>query len=761
MASAFLKYPTQGDNLHTHRRDGRGLSGGKMTIKGPLSAMPMLIFLAACGGGDDGGNTNSTFADPVQSASNGGATTPAENKTSVVVSQPDTRGASPVTPATTENTIGKVSGFLAPTPPMGFTTWSRFKCSRQSKLGSSPKLQPVNGINAPLNDDNSAASYSFQHFMLDQAQAIKDSGLQAAGYTYINVDDCWMDQARDAQGNLQGGRLWIYGNWDPKNLTQKGFDRDLSSYVSYLHGMGFKAGLYSSSGYRTCQIFPASAEHETVDAEAFARWKIDYLKYDNCDYDKQRDTKDTYQYWPADQRPTKPSDHTKEQLFTRMSQALRNATTNSDTKILFEESAPANFLPQSSEFYNTMEWVRSLGELWRIGGDIKNYELDANTKKPVNPWVSEGGYAAGVYPSFYSTVALSRYVAPGRWNDADQVLIGDNGMTNEEERSQLSLWSILGAPLFLTTDVRRFTQNHALNPEANEPVDMAHLAESLKILTNRDVISVDQDPLGAGGYIAWQTDASFSEGIDVITKPLSGDRVAIVVLNKSDTSAQTQTVSLPRIGLSSLHGTCSIEAKNLWTGKVTTRKISVGGIQSSEPHSVQTDAIPAHGSAMYVVSATCDGENVQVLPTGQIYARPDNNSKTGGLCLTADNSGLGSKLHLAKCTGADEQVWQRDKTAHRLRLLAKPDLCVAFNMNGTASLNTCSDGDQTQNITYYLNGMFANHVAAGDDLKRPDASNCLDITMHTYNAGTIVGSYKCGSSSNQVNQIWSGPGTPG
>ena len=135
-------------------------------------------------------------------------------------------GSTPISPVTQ----------LAAKPPMGFTTWSRFKCKAQDKLDSSPELMPIKDISAPLNDDLKSETYSFQHFMLDQARATKDSGLLAAGYQYVNVDDCWMNRARDKNGALQGASGWTYGNW-PEEI-HKGFDADLSQYVQYLHSMG-------------------------------------------------------------------------------------------------------------------------------------------------------------------------------------------------------------------------------------------------------------------------------------------------------------------------------------------------------------------------------------------------------------------------------------------------------------------------------------------------------------------------------------------
>ncbi|GAI44963.1 unnamed protein product, partial [marine sediment metagenome] len=154
---------------------------------------------------------------------------------------------------------------------------------------------------------------------------------------------------------------------------------------------------------RTCQYFPASATHETQDATAFAKWGIDLLKYDNCDYASNEKPED-YKYWPEKERPTLVVTSSKKELFETMAAALATATKDSNRKILFLESAPAAHGSNVDAKYTTMDWVRPLGQIWRVGGDIKNYKYDAVSKTLSNPWLSDAGasdYDKGVYPSFY------------------------------------------------------------------------------------------------------------------------------------------------------------------------------------------------------------------------------------------------------------------------------------------------------------------------------------------------------------------------
>ena len=131
---------------------------------------------------------------------------------------------------------------LAATPPMGWNSWNKFGCKIDENL------------------------------IHETADAMVKSGMKAAGYQYINIDDCWMAKERDANGNLQP---------DPVR-----FSHGIRALADYVHSKGLKLGIYSSAGTATCQNFPASLDHEVADANIFASWGVDYLKYDNCNNQK-------------------------------------------------------------------------------------------------------------------------------------------------------------------------------------------------------------------------------------------------------------------------------------------------------------------------------------------------------------------------------------------------------------------------------------------------------------------------------------------
>ncbi|MEJ2051972.1 MAG: glycoside hydrolase family 27 protein, partial [Calditrichota bacterium] len=138
---------------------------------------------------------------------------------------------------------------LAQTPPMGWNSWNKFGCDIDEQL------------------------------IREIADAMVSTGMRDAGYIYLNIDDCWMASKRDAKGRLQ--------------VNSERFPSGMKALADYVHSKGLKIGIYSSAGTMTCQRLPASLDHEKQDAQSFASWGIDYLKYDNC-YNQGRDAVQRY-----------------------------------------------------------------------------------------------------------------------------------------------------------------------------------------------------------------------------------------------------------------------------------------------------------------------------------------------------------------------------------------------------------------------------------------------------------------------------------
>lgn len=330
-------------------------------------------------------------------------------------------------------------------------------------------------------------------------------GLRDAGYTYVNIDDCWANWQRDKDGHLRA---------NPKR-----FPSGIKALADYIHQHGLKFGLYSSAGTSTCEPlqenrgFPGGLGHEKQDAATFASWGVDYLKYDNCNNQK------------VDAR----------QRYSAMAKALR-----------------ASGRPI---FYSVCEWGENKPWLWA-------------GKPPVDAgsWRTTGDIRdeyASMLKIFKQNVVLDRYASPGHWNDPDMLEVGNGGMTDTEYRSHFSLWSIMAAPLLIGTDLR------TIKPDA------------LQILLNKDVIAIDQDPLGVQGQQVRDAD-----GIHVIVKPLKDGSRAVVVFNEND-AARPVAVAASEIGLKpDMH----YELRDLWAHT-----------QANGDGSIKVE-LPAHATAMYRIS---------------------------------------------------------------------------------------------------------------------------------------------------------------
>jgi alpha-L-fucosidase len=362
---------------------------------------------------------------------------------------------------------------LAKTPPMGFNNWNSTKCSS-----------------------------TFNEAMIKSiADLFVSRGLKDAGYQYVNIDDCWALPQRNAQGNLVP---------DPAR-----FPNGIKSLADYVHGKGLKFGIYTSAGTKTCNTagFPGGLGHEQQDANLFASWGVDYLKYDNCN-NQGVDAQQRYK-------------------------AMRDALLNTGRPITYSICEWGRTGPPP-----VWQWGKDVGNLWRTTGDISDN------------WGSMIGKAQG-------NRVLAQYAGPGHWNDPDMLEVGNGGMTATEYRTHLSLWAMMSAPLLIGTDLRKAS------------------AETFDILTNHDVIAIDQDELGRQGTVV-----SSSGGLVVYSKTLAnGDRA--VALSNETTTAATISTTAAALGLG---GASSYTLKDLWSKASRTTS---GAISAS---------VPAHGTVLYRVS---------------------------------------------------------------------------------------------------------------------------------------------------------------
>jgi len=374
------------------------------------------------------------------------------------------------------------TGVLAATPPMGWNSWNKFAGNITDTL--------VRGI----------------------ADAMVSTGMQAAGYQFINIDDMWQATSRDSSGNI---------------VPDSGkFPNGMKALADYVHGKGLKLGLYSDRGTKTCAGRPGSYSYETKDAQAYASWGVDYLKYDNCS-------------------PAAGSNIQTD--YTNMANALK-AT-----------GRPIVFSICAWWFYN---WETTIGQLWRTGTDIKD-TWDTDSHSFISLLNNNGGWSSRYSGASYGSPGLAQYAGPGHWNDPDMLEVGNGGMTDTEYQSHFSLWAIMAAPLIAGNDLTKMS------------------AATKNILTNADVIAVDQDALGIQGK-----PISTSTTLEVWSKKLSGTQTYAVVLFNRTTASADITVTWTSLGMTSTSAT----VRDLWS------HTDLGSIATQ-----YTATVPSHGVVMLKV----------------------------------------------------------------------------------------------------------------------------------------------------------------
>ena len=492
--------------------------------------------------------------------------------------------------------------------------------------------------------------------ILANARALVATGLAARGYDTVTIDDCWMMTKRDGRGNLQP---------DPHR-----FPNGMQPVAAAVHALGLKFGIYEDAGYETCGGFAGSGEpkgggtpHFLSDARLFASWGVDYLKLDGCNI-----------YVPKGESAA--------DAYRAAYRAESIALEHVQRPIVFSESAPAYFQGQP-EWYDVLGWVRRYGQLWREGTDIRIYDA----KHP-----SRSRFASVLWNYAYN-LPLGRFQSPGNWNDPDFIIGGDRGMTLAETRSELALWAMMSAPLILSSDLERLT------PAA------------VRILGNRAVLSVDQDPLGRMATLLRRNPAS-----DVLMKPLQDGGYAIAVLNRG---AAVLPVRLLPADLGFAGSGCRLDARYLWSGA---HRPAVAALRAE---------IASHDTAIWTIrpNAAC-GAPARIGAVTRILADLTDASPSPSRytrCLAA--AGVSEE-----CTGAAAQRWEIMSSG----ALRSGSECLA--QRGARAVLTACGPAAGQSWHYDLLGRLINSASR----------QCL--TGPTHGALSVR---PCGN--NPPSQIWSLP----
>lgn len=308
---------------------------------------------------------------------------------------------------------------LALTPPMGWNSWNKFACDVSEQL------------------------------IMGMADAMVSSGMKAAGYEYIVIDDCWQ-VGRDDQGEII--------------VDAERFPNGMKHLVDYIHSKGLKFGIYSCAGSETCAGRPGSLGHEYQDARTYARWGVDYLKYDWC-HTTTQDTRSSYAN-------------------------MRDALYAAGRPIVFSICEWGGTKP--------WEWGKKVGHLWRTTHDIRDN------------WDSMIGIVD-------EQKELAQHHGPDGWNDPDMLEVGNGGMTVAEYRTHFSLWCMLSAPLMAGND-------------------LANMAPEIRdILTNHEMIAIDQDSLGKQA-VCYRDNGDY----EIWGKALVNKEKVVCLVNRSDEEKEVE-----------------------------------------------------------------------------------------------------------------------------------------------------------------------------------------------------------------------------
>jgi len=363
----------------------------------------------------------------------------------------------------------------ASTPPMGWNSWNHF--------------------NKNIDDATVRA----------QADAMVASGMREAGYIYVNIDDTW-EGDRDAKGFIRPNSKFP----------------DMKALTDYVHSKGLKLGIYSSPGPKTCAKYEGSYNHEEQDAQTYADWGIDYLKYDLCSF--------------RDLMKESPSPEAASKMMRDAYSKMHAALLKTGRPIVFSLCQYGNDA--------VWQWGSTVGgNLWRTTGDIS----DRYSR------MAEIGFAQA---------GLAKYAGPGHWNDPDMLEVGNGGMNTEEYRTHMTLWALLAAPLLAGNDLTKMTP------------------ETVSLLTNRDVIAIDQDPAGRQG------DRVSAEGpTEVWSRSLADGSKAVALFNRHPQPVEV-SADFRQLGFNG-----SVQVRDVWSGH------NLGAVQGE-----YRTRVPGHGVVLLRVS---------------------------------------------------------------------------------------------------------------------------------------------------------------
>ncbi len=398
---------------------------------------------------------------------------------------------------------------IALTPPMGWNSWNCFA--------------------GAVSEDRVKSA----------AHAMVKSGLINHGWTYINVDDYWQNHRDSQDPTLRGPFRDAQGNIVP-NLRFP----DMKGLADYIHGLGLKAGLYSSPGPWTCGGCAASWQHEEQDAQTYARWGFDYLKYDWCSYGEIASGGDP----------------------TAKNIPLWGKSATNDAGAIYPYKLMGNFLRQQNRDIVFSLCQYGMADVWKWGGSV-NGNCWRTTGDIIDTWRSMSSIG-------FKQDQAEPCAKPGNWNDPDMLIVGQVGwgnlhptrLTPDEQYTHISLWCLLSAPLLIGCDMTKLDDF------------------TLNLLSNDEVLAIDQDALGKSATCVLKIG-----DVRVFEKELEDGGRALGFFNLSTTPVNLEFNQLAALGFKG-----RLHVRDLW------RQSDMPDVDAAKD--VLPLAIPAHGVLLYKLS---------------------------------------------------------------------------------------------------------------------------------------------------------------